>query len=133
MEKGGLVGIASKIHVKCTFVVVKKKKKKCRAKRARRDRGDIFFFIRRRVAVTLMRWRYRGGYVREYSLRALLRLLHLTSINSGDCFCFSCCTKKKKMRRDKRTRRQMMAISFSPTFGSVISTVFPSTVGFKPL
>lgn len=36
-------------------------------------------FIRRRVAVTLMRWRYRGGYVRGYSLRALLRLLHLTS------------------------------------------------------
>lgn len=44
MEKGGLVGIVSKIHVKCTFVVVKKKKKKCRAKRDRRDRGDIFFF-----------------------------------------------------------------------------------------
>lgn len=43
MKKGGLVGIASKIHVKCTFVVVKKKKK-CRAKRDRRDRGDIFFF-----------------------------------------------------------------------------------------
>lgn len=94
-EEGGLVGIASKIHVKCTFVVVKKIIKMSGKKGPQRQRR-LFFFIRRRVAVTLMRWRYRGGYVREYSLRALLRLLHLTSINSGDCFCFSCCTNKKK-------------------------------------
>lgn len=96
MKKRGLVGIASKIHVKCTFVVVKKKKKNVGPKGTAETEETFFFLIRRRVAVTLMRWRYRGGYVREYSLRALLRLLHLTSINSGDCFCFSCCTKKKK-------------------------------------
>lgn len=35
--------------------------------------------IRRRAAATLMRWRYRAGYVCGYSLRALLRLLRLTS------------------------------------------------------
>lgn len=74
----------------------KKKIKNVGPKGTAETEETFFFLIRRRVAVTLMRWRYRGGYVREYSLRALLRLLHLTSINSGDCFCFSCCTNKKK-------------------------------------
>lgn len=44
MEKGGLVGIASKIHVKCTFVVVKKKKKNVGPKGTAETEETFFFF-----------------------------------------------------------------------------------------
>lgn len=65
---------------------------RCKKRGLRRET----FFIRRRVAVTLMRWRYRGGYVRGYSLRALLRLLHLTSRVGEDFLFLAVCNNERR-------------------------------------
>lgn len=43
-----------------------------------------------------MRWRYRGGYVRGYSLRALLRLLHLTSRVGEDFLFLAVCNNERR-------------------------------------